>query len=149
MMRQPNERLQNPVSGRRFSKSSGDGRVLDSTSEALKSGADETTLNLLKIISHDIRGPLVSMVATLKLLNRGYYGKMDEKVADKIREVLSNATRLAGMAEEYLGRAFAVNEELEIEGEPLYSIRDIVNPVLEEFSPGLKDRRKNMKESQR
>jgi K+-sensing histidine kinase KdpD len=48
------------------------GRCLDSTSEALKSGADENTLNLLKIMSHDIRGPLVSMVATLKLLNRGY-----------------------------------------------------------------------------
>lgn len=125
------------------------GGCLDSTPEALKSRADETTLNLLKIVSHDIRGPLVSMVATLKLLNRGYYGKMDEKAADKIREVLSNATRLTGMAEEHLGRAFAVNEELEIEGEPLYSISDIVNPVLEEFSPGLKDRRKNMKESQR
>ena len=124
-------------------------RCLDSTSEALKPGADETTLNLLKIMSHDIRGPLVSMVATLKLLNRGYYGKMAEEAADKIREVLSNATRLTGMAEEYLGRAFTVNEELEIEGEPLYLIRDIVNPVLEEFSPGLKDRRKNMRESQR
>ena len=125
------------------------GRCLDSTSEALISGADENILNLLKIISHDIRGPLVSMVATLKLLNRGYYGKMDEGAADKIWEVLSNATRLTGMAEEYLGRAFAVNEELEIEGEPLYLIRDIVNPVLEEFSPGLKDSRKNMRESQR
>ena len=125
------------------------GRCLDSTSEALKPGADETTLNLLKIMSHDIRGPLVSMVATLKLLNRGYYGKMDQKAADKIREVLSNATRLTGMAEEYLGRAFAVNGELEIEGEPLYLIRDIVNPVLEEFSPGLKDSRKKMRESQR
>lgn len=124
-------------------------RCLDSTSEALKSGADESTLNLLKIMSHDIRGPLVSMVATLKLLNRGYYGKMDEEAADKIREVLSNATRLTGMAEEYLGRAFTVNEELEIEGEPLYLIRDIVNPVLEEFSPGLNDSRKKMRESQR
>jgi hypothetical protein len=53
------------------------------------------------------------------------------------------------MAEEYLGRAFTVNEELEIEGEPLYLIRDIVNPVLEEFSPGLNDSRKKMRESQR
>ncbi len=66
----------------------------DSTSEALKCGPDENILNLLKIISHDIRGPLVSMVATLKLLNRGYYGKMDEDVANKIKELLSNATRL-------------------------------------------------------
>jgi K+-sensing histidine kinase KdpD len=125
------------------------GRRPDSTSETLKSGPDENILNLLKIMSHDIRGPLVSMVATLKLLNRGYYGKMDEEAADKIKEVLSNATRLTGMAEEYLGRSFAVNEELEIEGEPLYLIRDIINPVLEELSPELKDRRIKMRESQR
>ena len=125
------------------------GRCPDSTSEALKSGAAENILNLLKIISHDTRGPLVSMVATLKLPNRGYYGKMDEEAADKIRGVLSNATRLTGMAEEYLGRGFAVNKELEIEGEPLYLIRDMINPVLEELSPELKDRRIKMRESQR
>jgi light-regulated signal transduction histidine kinase (bacteriophytochrome) len=70
------------------------GRYLGSTSEALKSGPDEDTVNLLKTMSHNIRGSLVSMVATLKLLNRGYYGKMDEDVANKIKELLSNATRL-------------------------------------------------------
>jgi K+-sensing histidine kinase KdpD len=74
----------------------------DSTSGALKSGVEENMVSLLKIMSHDIRGPLVSMVSTLKLLNRGYYGKMDEEAADKIREVLSNATRLTEMAEHYL-----------------------------------------------
>jgi len=74
----------------------------DSTSGTLKSGVDENMVSLLKIMSHDIRGPLVSMVSTLKLLNRGYYGKMDEEAADKIREVLSNATRLTEMAEHYL-----------------------------------------------
>jgi hypothetical protein len=74
---------------------------------------------------------------------------MAEEAADKIREVLSNATRLTGMAEEYFGTVFAVDEELEIEGEPLYLIHDIVNPVLEEFSPGLKDRRKKVREFQR
>jgi len=74
----------------------------DSTSGASKSGVDEDTVSLLRTISHDIRGPLMSMVSTLKLLNRGYYGKMDEQAADKIREVLSNATRLTETAEHYL-----------------------------------------------
>jgi len=74
----------------------------DSTSSALKSGVQENMVSLLKVMSHDIRGPLVSMVSTLKLLNRGYYGKMDEVAADKVREVLSNATRLTEMAEHYL-----------------------------------------------
>ena len=116
------------------------GRYLGSTSEALKSGPDEDIVNLLKIMSHDIREPLVSMVATLKLLNRGSCGKMGEEVADKIKKILSNATRLTAIAEEHLGRTFAANEEFEIEGEPLYLIQDIINPVLEELSPELKDR---------
>jgi len=48
-------------------------------------------------------------------LNRGYYGKMDEEVAQKIKELLSNATRLSGIAEECLGRTFAVLEGLKME----------------------------------
>ncbi|HXX35523.1 MAG TPA: histidine kinase dimerization/phospho-acceptor domain-containing protein [Thermodesulfobacteriota bacterium] len=74
----------------------------DSTSSALNPRVEENMVSLLKVMSHDIRGPLMSMVSTLKLLNRGYYGKMDEVAADKIREVLSNATRLTEMAEHYL-----------------------------------------------
>ena len=53
-------------------------------------------------MSHDIRRSLMKIVSTLKLLNRGYYGKMDEEAADKIREVLSNATHLTELAEHYL-----------------------------------------------
>jgi K+-sensing histidine kinase KdpD len=30
------------------------------------------------IVSHDIRGPLTAISATLKLLIRGIYGKIDE-----------------------------------------------------------------------
>jgi signal transduction histidine kinase len=88
----------------------------DSASEGLKPEPDEDILNLLKIMSHDIRSSLLSMLATLKLLNRGYYGKMDEEVANKIDDLLSNATRLTGIAEVCLGRTYAVNEEVEIAG---------------------------------
>ncbi len=91
----------------------------------------------------------MSMVSTLKLLNRGYYGKMDEEAAEKIREVLSDAVLLTGVAEEYLGRAFAVNQELEIQGKALCLTHDVLNPVLEELSPAPKDCRAKMEESQR
>lgn len=125
------------------------GRNPDSTSGALKSRSDETIVSLLKTMSHELRGSLVSMVSTLKLLNRGYYGKMDEEAAEKIREVLSNALLLTGVAEEYLGRAFAVSGELEIEGKSLYLTHGSINPVLGELSQELKDRETKMGESQR
>ena len=112
-----------------------------SISEGLKREPDESILNLLKIMSHDIRGSLLSMLATLKLLNRGYYGKMDDEAARKIKELLSSVTRLTGISEEYVGRAFAMNEEFESESESLHPIHSILNPVLEELSQELTDRR--------
>jgi DNA-binding NtrC family response regulator len=74
--------------------------------------------NMLKIASDEIRGSLVSMSATLKLLCRGYYGKMDEGVANNLEGLLSQTISLIGIAEEYLGPTFAVNDELKIEGKP-------------------------------
>ena len=112
-----------------------------SISGGLKREPDESILNLLKIMSHDIRGSLLSMLATLKLLNRGYYGNMDDEAARKIKELLSGVTRLTGISEEYVGRTFAINEEFESESESLHLIQDILNPVLEELSQELKDRR--------
>jgi signal transduction histidine kinase len=74
----------------------------DSMFRSPKFGLDENMVSLLKRMSHDIRSPLMAIVSTLKLLNRGYYGKMDEEAADKITEVLSSATRLSEMVEHYL-----------------------------------------------
>jgi len=91
------------------------GPFQDSTLEGLKTEPDEDILNLLTIMSHHIRSSLLSMLATLKLLNRGYYGRMDEEVAQKIKELLSNATRLSGIAEECLRRTFVVLEGLKME----------------------------------
>ena len=125
------------------------GQSPDPTSGVLKPRSNENMVSLLKTMSYELRGPLVSMVSALKLLNRGYYGKMDEGAAEKIREVLSNAVLLTAVAEEYLGRAFAVSGESEIEDKPLYLSRDMVNPVLGELSPELKDRGTKMGESQR
>jgi len=90
------------------------GPFRDSTPEGLKTEPEEDILNLLTIMSHDIRSSLLSILATLKLLNRGYYGKMDEAVAKKIRELLCHATRVTGIVEACLERTSAANEEVEI-----------------------------------
>jgi len=100
---------------------------------------NEQVLNMVKIMSHDIRGALTSMLATLKLLNRGHYGKMEEAAANRIKDLLSNTTSLTAITEEYLGRAFLADDDLEIEQEVLDLRQDIVNPVLDELSVQLED----------
>jgi signal transduction histidine kinase len=113
----------------------------NSQSEPQELTLHEKILNMMKIMSHDIRGSLVSMSATLKLLSRGYYGKMDEDVAKSLKELLAKNIGLIGITEEYLGRTFSVNDDLEIQEEVLDLMQDIINPVLEEFSIELKDYR--------
>jgi len=101
---------------------------------------DEQILNMIKIISHDLRGSLLSILANLKLLNRGYYGKMDENVKIKLEELFEKVKGLIGMTEDYIGRAFSINGHLEIEREVLDLKEDIINPVLKEFSHEIRDR---------
>lgn len=96
-------------------------------------------LNMLKIMSHDLRGSLVSISATLKLLNRGYYGKMDEGVQNKLNELFEKTIGLIGISEEFLGRAFSVSGDLETEQEVLDLRKDIISPVLNELFPELKE----------
>jgi len=58
-------------------------KSIDDSSETLLNPSlqafHEEVSNVLKILSHDLRGSLVSISATLKLLNTGYYGKWMEK----------------------------------------------------------------------
>jgi signal transduction histidine kinase len=99
---------------------------------------NERILNMVKAMSHDVRGSLLSISATLKLLSRGYYGKMDEAVVNRIKELFSKTSGLIGITEEYLGRSFSVNDDLDSEVESLDLMKDILIPILKELSPELK-----------
>ncbi len=94
----------------------------------------ERVPHTLMILSHDLRGPLVSMAAGLKLLVRGTYGSMDESVADKLRGLLRQTVRLSGIAEDFLARAAAIEGFDEIRKEALDLRKDIIDPVLEELA---------------
>ena len=101
---------------------------------------NEKILNMVKAMSHDVRGSLLSISATLKLLSRGHYGKMDDSVVRRIKELFSRTSGLIGITEEYLGRSFSVNGELDVEAESLDLMKDILIPVLKELSPESKGR---------
>lgn len=99
---------------------------------------NEKILNMVKAMSHDVRGSLLSISATLKMLSRGYYGEMDEAVVNRIKDLFFKTSGLIGMTEEYLSRSFSVNNDLDTEIEALDLMKDIVIPVLKELSRELK-----------
>ncbi len=102
---------------------------------------NEKILHMVKALSHDVRGSLLSISATLKLLSRGYYGKMDEAVVRRIKELFSKTSGLIGVTEEYLGTSFSVDDAANEESVPLDLMKDVLIPVLKEFSSDLRGRR--------
>ncbi|MHC1725153.1 MAG: PAS domain-containing protein [Syntrophobacteraceae bacterium] len=57
---------------------------------------NERILNMVMVLSHDIRGPLVAIASILKLMLRGVYGKLDQSPANTVQDLLSRCTRLMG-----------------------------------------------------
>jgi signal transduction histidine kinase len=102
---------------------------------------DQDVLHMLMVIAHDIRGPLVAMAATLKLLIRGSYGTMDDSVRNTVQDLFSRVVQLLGMAEDCLGKVHSVNDSIVIEREALDLRQDIIDPVLEELSSEIQSRK--------
>ncbi|MDR3566689.1 MAG: PAS domain-containing sensor histidine kinase [Syntrophobacteraceae bacterium] len=97
-------------------------------------------LDMLMIMSHDIRGPLVSIAATLKLLLRGSFGRMDESVWNTVSDLMARVRHLIGIAEECLGSAHSIDGAVLKEREFIDLRQDIIDPVLDEMSNEIEER---------
>jgi PAS domain S-box-containing protein len=91
-------------------------------------------VNMLMIMSHDIRGPLVSIAATLKLLLRGSFGRMDESVWNTIADLMARVRNVIGIAEDCLGSAHSLEGALLKNMEFIDLRQDIIDAVLDEVS---------------
>jgi PAS domain S-box-containing protein len=100
---------------------------------------NEQILNMLMVVSHDVRSPLISIEATLKLLMRGIYGKMDESVKNTVIDLYGRINKLQGVAEDCLGKSSAVKGTLDFEREVLDLREDIIDLILDEFSSEMVD----------
>jgi signal transduction histidine kinase len=104
------------------------------------SKANKKILDILKIMSHDIRSPLASLGAGLKLLQKGAYGKMDQSVSDEIDQLIEVVKGLTGTLEDSLGRAHCIDSGLDMFQERLHLKSDIIEPVLLELSKEIRSR---------
>ena len=95
---------------------------------------NERILNMVMILSHDVRGPLISIISILKLLLRGSFGKLDQNLANTVKDLLSRCLRLLGTTEDYIGKASIVGGSVKMEREVLDLRQDIIDIVLEEMA---------------
>ncbi len=95
---------------------------------------NKNILNMLKVMSHDIRGPLISISATLKLLLRGAFGRLDENVYQTVKDLSMRVNQVLGLAEECLAKAQSVDNEICIEKAEIDLRHEVIEPVLAELA---------------
>ena len=90
-------------------------------------------LNMIRLVSHDIRSPLVTMAAILELLQRGNFGSMDVSVANTVKDLSVRVKQILGIADDCLGKANTVDSHMKIEKQELDLRQEVIDPVLEEL----------------
>lgn len=111
-----------------------EGEARQKESEVRLRTLNHDILHLLMIMSHDIRGPLVALAATVKLLLKGSYGNMDDSVRNTLSDLQTRVIRLLGVTEDFLGKAHSLDGSLKIERETMDLRQDIIDPVLNELA---------------
>jgi len=101
---------------------------------------NDNILKMLRIMSHDIRSPLIATSATLKLLLRGTYGKLDESVFHTVKDLSIRIKQILGLAEDCLAKAQVVDSELQIEKNEIDLRREVIESVLAELATQIEEK---------
>lgn len=102
-------------------------------------GVNETALAHLTVMFHDLRSLMVSNSASVKLLLRGKFGKMDVKAQAELEKVSGNLNTLILLTEEFMAKSFPPVGGEELDKEMLDLRHDVINPVLEELTAELQN----------
>jgi len=95
---------------------------------------NENILQMLKIMSHDIRSPLISIAAILKLLQRGSFGKIDGSVNNTVNDLSIRICHILGIADDCLGKAAAVDSVMKMEKKEIDLRQEVIDVILDELS---------------
>jgi len=97
-------------------------------------------LDMLSIATHDIRGPLIAIASTVKLLIRGAFGMIDESVKVTLSDISSRLNHLEKILSEYLCKSSLMNVK-KTDREYFDLRQDIIDPILDEYSSEIEENR--------
>ncbi len=94
----------------------------------------EHIIEMLTIVSHDIRSPLTGISVGLKVVSKELYGPLDPKVKAVVDGLYRKAEDLCHTLNKSLERSRILSGNISIEKEVLDLTHDIIDPLVDEFS---------------
>lgn len=102
---------------------------------------EQHIINMIGIVGHDIRSPILSILASLKLLQINAFGELPESIRQTLADIEARLSQLENTATEYLHQT-SILSDIEIPGKELLDLReDIIDPILEELSGDILEKR--------
>jgi signal transduction histidine kinase len=106
---------------------------------AANSGMSDPAGPQMMLMAHDLRGAMVSTVASLKLMDRGKYGKMSQPAKAKLHEITARIEKTIHLTEDFIGKSLADRRPEGRDRDLLDLTEDIVEPVLAELATEIQD----------
>ncbi len=111
--------------------------VVANAVEARKDAAGARMLDLMAIVSHELKSPLVAVQTTATTLHRGYFGKLEPEQQKIVETIIRNCSYLEDIIRSYIDLS-----KMELDGLAAFKERvpfasAVVGPALE--MPGVRD----------
>jgi len=116
----------------------------DVIKNALKAHEDATNvqmLDLMTIVSHELKSPISVVHTTADTLYKGYFGKLDPKQQQILETIIRNCQYLEDIIRSYIDLSKMDMDQLESFKENIDLINDVVVPIIE-----IPEYKNNMKE---
>jgi signal transduction histidine kinase len=101
--------------------------------------AQQAKDELYAMVTHDLRSPLISMVAFSQKLLTSLQNKVSEKEYQKLQWIWNEAQRLEGFVTDFLDLARLTSEKVVLDFQPL-DPRQMVDEALEPLRPQIQDK---------
>jgi len=118
----------------------------DVVHNAIKAGEASSSarmLDLMAIVSHELKSPVSSVHTTAETLYRGYFGKLDPQQQKIIESIIRNCQYLEDIIRSYIDLSKMEIDDIDSFVKETDLVRDVIQPVMDipEYSSNLKKMR--------
>ncbi len=116
--------------------------VVANALEARKNAAGAKMLDLMAIVSHELKSPLAAVQTTAATLHRGYFGKLEPEQQKIVESIIRNCGYLEDIIRSYIDLSKMELDGLDAFKERIPFVSGIVKEVLD--MPGVRDNVRRM-----
>ncbi len=96
-----------------------------------RAGKQRTMLDLMAIVSHELKSPVSALHTTASTLYKGYFGQLSPEQMKLLETIIRNCEYLEDIIRSYLDLSRMELNQLDSFKEEIYFVRDVVDEVLD------------------